>query len=1193
MTPDDSPAISPSQPRRTTSRTIMKWVLWLTLGVASLLFVIGLLLTYWFPSDMVRQELEVRLSELLEGTVTISSLSFNALTGLQATDVAFRKSNQPPLTLERLALDYSLWGLLTGRFTINEVTIDQANISINLPELTQSSSSEKPISPPSTEPTSLPSFPLSIDLNSLAVIDSHIQLNVSPDFQATLSTINLRSSGAVSPEEANLKGELSLDELALNFQGKHVQFPLDITFGTHINFPTQHLQLEDLTITSNPSWRMTLSGNVSNFSTPENIQLSLTDTQFNLASIVRLAQEFVPPEWDSATVEGSLAPTLSLNGSLPEKQFVGTIQVGLQGKDLQVNLPSLEINLGPTALNIKGENIRIHKNQPIEGTLSGKVTLQNLNFQSYRLENLDVVLASDTHVSGPFSGALNVTGSTKIPPNIVGTAFTLPFDLTLDTKGNHKTREFHMEQLDLALGTFGSLQAKADITPHTSQTPDMDASLEFRVRPRLRALLSLLPQDQLQGLAIDAGPKPESFILRARGLLKNNFQPEWVTATAALKLSPIKAKWDNVGVKGHLDQLTFLLSSKYQKLNGAFRGTMGVSTKLSDLGAKEHLTLDALNLILKSSFQGNLSPTFQPLKIRSQEQLHVTLQNIGFNDQSLTAMVPSLKVFLNTKEDLMKQDYVVERLKVMNKDILDLNMQGRFSQTTQQFKVNLQAPLIHIGNMLPMLSGPRMKGMDSINPKGRLEFTMQAAGRVPEKTDLEKLTLPFGLKSNLTMHDLAGVVAGYQVQGGNGTLALGYSPTASPQSQLTSGFKIDRMTLPETLPLQELTDTALQLTMTSPDLNEVHLDPIHLTSQGVDLSTKAVIVGLRQFLTSSNTPLGTQLAKLFVQVNTQLGVDLEPFQTALQTFGISGKGKALIGIDLHKQEQGRLKASIQVKGEKLSVGQEGAELQEMNGGLQIRKTLRWNPNDLKTPSQGSFLPSDRIAQLKTHSRKGQQITLAEIKIGPVIIQNLSTHVAFQGHVLRIQNLAMNLLGGGIGGNFAIAVEHPLRLTADFDIANLDINELMTKNNRISGDSKISATLALNARFQDETGAIDLSRLTCQANITHIGKEALDRLLVFLDPEGSNPTLSNARAQLQLANPSHVSIDIARGQLNLQIKFQGSLIPTFTLNRVPIAKMKHIEKLTAAIPNWNTLVPVLDMIAAEAYSFSPEGELILH
>jgi len=186
---------------------------------------------------------------------------------------------------------------------------------------------------------------------------------------------------------------------------------------------------------------------------------------------------------------------------------------------------------------------------------------------------------------------------------------------------------------------------------------------------------------------------------------------------------------------------------------------------------------------------------------------------------------------------------------------------------------------------------------------------------------------------------------------------------------------------------------------------------------------------------------------------------------------------------------------------------------------------------------------------------------------------------------------MNLLGGGIGGNVIIAAEHPLRLSAGLEVANLDANQLIKTESKIKGDSNIAATIGLTTILQDAMGAVDLSRLECSLHITHIGKEALDRLLVFLDPEGNRPTISNVRAQLKFANPSLVTVEVARGQLNLTIHFQGSLIPTFRLERIPIAKMKNIEKLTAAIPNWEDLAKVLDLIGAESYSFTPEGKVV--
>jgi hypothetical protein len=359
----------------------------------------------------------------------------------------------------------------------------------------------------------------------------------------------------------------------------------------------------------------------------------------------------------------------------------------------------------------------------------------------------------------------------------------------------------------------------------------------------------------------------------------------------------------------------------------------------------------------------------------------------------------------------------------------------------------------------------------------------------------------------------------------------------------------------------------------------------------VDLSLKGAVVGLRELL-SSTSPRGTQLAKLFAQLQTRLALDVETFQEALQPLGLKGTGKALVALSMLKKEQGTLDASVEIGAETLSLTRDGTELRNMNGGMQFRKSLAWKPDGLMSPPKKQFQPSDRIAQLKSFSRKGQTITIDRLQLGPLTVRNFSTNLAFEQHALKMQNLAMNLLGGGIGGNVIISAERPLRISAGLEVANLDANQLIKTESKIIGDSNIAATIGLTTILQDATGAVDLSRLECSLHITHIGKEALDRLLVFLDPEGSNPTFSNARAQLKLANPSRVTVEVARGQLNLTIHFQGSLIPTFRLDRVPIAKMKSIEKLTAAIPNWETLVPLLDMIGADAYSFSPEGELVL-
>jgi len=1179
--------IHPS-PTPTRKGKAFKGFVWLGVAILALLLCAGLLLTYWFPSDMVRQELEVRLSELLQGTVRIHSLSLNLLTGLQVSQLEFIKPSQPPLTLEHLTLDYSLLGLLKGTFTINEISIDQADVSLNLPELTKAAPEPTPLPP--SEPAALPTLPVSIDLETFKIIESDIRVIVSPDLTVNITHLNLQSSGSVSSDDAHLNGILQVEQLALALQDKHIQLPLVVKFDTAIHLPTQHLDLKQLTIESDTALRLTVSGTIDEFLTQKTVNLSLTDTSLNLETIMALAKDFLPPDFATTRIRGNLSPSLTLTGSLPDSGFQGTIHAGLDGKDVELHLPDLALTVGPTDLTLTAKDLQIKENLPLMGNISAKLSTHDLAFQAYGIHNLDFMLEGDYQDSGPFSGNLQISGNTALPGDLLGTPFTLPFAVTLDTSGNHHTRQVQVKTLNVDLSPYGSLQMNGAIQPQPAPKQGMDASLKLRLSPKINALLSLIPKDRLQGLVLQKGSEPDTFVLHATGALHPDFRPEWAKATAALKLSSLQAKLESFGAEGTMHQLTFLLSSGYQETNGAFQGTVGFSSNFSNLLVADTVTVGTSHVILKSSFQGNLSPTYQPTSLRSEDQLQLTLGNTTYQDPSLTATIPSFKLSSKTKEDVFKKDYLLESLRLTSEQILDMGIKARFKEATQQFDVDLKMPLLHVGNLLPHLAGPLMKGVEEINPKGRVSLALRAAGKIPQEADLKQLTLPLGVNGKLTLRDLEGAVSGYQVQGGNGTMTMAYSPKATPQTQLTTDLTLNRIHLPDTLPIRELADTSLHVSIVSPDLNEVQIDPIHVTSKGVDLSLKGTVVGLRELL-SSTSPRGTQLAKVFAQLQTRLGVNVETLQEALQPLGVKGTGKALVTLSMLKKEQGPLDASVEIGTETLSLTRDGTELRDMNGGIQFRKSLAWKPDGLPSPPKNQFQPSDRIAQLKSFSRKGQTLTIERLQLGPFTVQNFSTNLAFEQQSLKMQNLGMNLLGGGIGGNVIIAVEHPLRVSVELEVVNLDANQLIKTESKIMGDSTIAATIGLTTILQDATGAVDLSRLECNLHITHIGKEALDRFLVFLDPEGSNPTLSNARAQLKFANPSRVTVEVARGQLSLTIHFQGSLIPTFRLDRVPIAKMKNIEKLTAAIPNWNDLAKVLELIGAETYYFTPEGEVV--
>ena len=127
-------------------------------------------------------------------------------------------------------------------------------------------------------------------------------MTVSPDLAVNLTNLNFQSSGGVSSDDAHLHGTLQVEQVAVAFQGKHIQLPLVVKFDTAIHLPTQHFDLKQLTIESDPALRLTLSGTINEFITQKAVNLSLSNTDLDLGKIMALAKDFVPPEFGTASI---------------------------------------------------------------------------------------------------------------------------------------------------------------------------------------------------------------------------------------------------------------------------------------------------------------------------------------------------------------------------------------------------------------------------------------------------------------------------------------------------------------------------------------------------------------------------------------------------------------------------------------------------------------------------------------------------------------------------------------------------------------------------------------------------------------------------------------------------------------------------------------------------------------------------
>jgi len=863
----------------------------------------------------------------------------------------------------------------------------------------------------------------------------------------------------------------------------------------------------------------------------------------------------------------------------------------INGKGLEAQLPAQGVQLGSTDLTLNLLDLRVQRNAPIVGQMALQSAVQLVRYQTYDITQLKLGLSGEFLDAGPFSGTVKVEGETTLPREILGQALPLPFAVNLTSTGNHKTQNLKVSEFRAQLGTYGQAQGTASFAPRPAPSTTTDAALEIRLHPRLDSLLPLIPKTLIPGVTLKKSISPDSIHLKVNGVLNQDFMPEAANVVAALKLESLGLHLNEPAAAGKLERLVFLLSGDYQRATGTVKGTAGLSTHLAQLMVPEQLSVNQTTVTLKSNVHGQVSPAFELSALHSEDQLQIGLEGVEFTHPSVKATLPSLKWLSNTKEDIFQQHVVVEGLRLTAPGIFEVGMKGQWQQPQQQFELDVRVPLLQLDQLLPRLTGSLMTGLEDVKPTGIASVNFHTVGSLPSEADFTAMKLPLQFTGTVSLKDAGGKAAGFGLQKTDGTVSLAYGPTASPQLQFLTDLHLQNIRFPNSMPIRQLPNTTVQIKIAAPSTNEVRVDHLRVASNGLNTEIQGTIVGLQSFL-QSQEPLGTRLANLFSELKTTANIDLGVFQQVLTPLGIRGTGQVGLQAHVRKKERGDLDTALDVTMNDVSLQQGTSTIQETTGTIQARKSLTWHPGQLQKVKRTRFHPSDIIAQLQRLSKKRHTVTIKRLQVGPLTLEDFSTHLHFEQHALKLQNMSMSLLGGGLGGNVILSAEHPLRLSAWIEAAQLDLNQLVDPNRRIAGDSELAATIGLTALLQDEAGALDLSQSELQLHITHIGKEALDRLLVFLDPQGSRPALAVARSQLKLANPSDVTLEIARGLLNVTIHFQGSFVPTFHLDRVPVAKIKNVERLTAAIPNWETLSQLLDMVGAESYALTPEGTLIM-
>ena len=1173
-----------------------RWGRWLSLIggiIIALILILALLLTYFFPSELVRKKLEVTLSNTLEASVRIDTLSFNLLTGLELERVTIHKQAVPLIQFDRLNLDYRLLALLKREIQINEILIDNANISLNLEKLGKATQTESnPTSlPPASEPSKLPVFPLSINLERFEIAHATIQLTVNPTLHVGLTDLNVNVAALLTDKTAALSGSLKIQDMRVNVDKKNLQLPVDLDFALQANLDNQRIRLHHLTLQSVPAVGLTLSGTVNDILTSPSFDLSLKNTDLDLEHLLAHITDFVPPDFQDIQVTGQFKPEISVRGQFLDSGFNGEVTAMLKAQGFHTHIAPFQTTINPMEAIITVPHLEINNNVPEYGEIAITLSSENMTFQNYALSGFQLNAVGNYAALGTVSASLKTTGISSLPSLGSLPQQTLPFDIALNATGNYRTQALTLKRLVITLGDLLDLKMNGVIAPAENPTETVKISLAARLEPHIDRLVSRVPGEILQGISISKNKGVDTILFEVTSMMDPHYNPIEAEFSGNIKLQGVSIAQDASSMTGTFDTIRVLFSGKYDDQTGRLDGTIANDIRLSQFRQGKAATLGSMALSLRSHVNARLNAAHTITALKSEDALSIHLKNIGYTAPSLQAAIDELRIHSKTQEDLVNHKYKLHTFRMMSPHLLDVSLQGHYHMQDQQFSVLADLANVRVDEILKRLGGKMMQDLKDMNPQGTLSLAIKGVGRVPEQADIDQFHLPLSGKIQLGLDNIHGAFAQYQIHGARGTISTSFINKKQPVAEIQSNVQIEKIELPPDFPLSHISDAVAELAIVGRDMDEINVEQLHVGMKGANVNVIGSMTGLKDLFTHQ-FKFGQSIGKAFIRLKSNTTLAFDEFQPLFEATGLKGTGQAQMNISVLKKEHGPLDVRLQLGGRDMTLRQNEMNVINLDGLIDLQKRLMWKTNSETLAAPKRFHPSDVLSQLRSITGQQKSLRIDRLELGKFIISNFSTDILFNRNAFKIQNLAMNILGGGLGGSVIAVTSKPFGVSANLEVAQLDLNYLLSDDLKIAGDSSIDATIGLSIFFEKETGALDLSKTELRLFITHIGKEALDRLLLFLDPEGSNPTIVNARSKVRLANPSQVSMQLTRGMLGFEIHFSQGLLSSFRMNRIPAGSIKSFQNLTQGIPDWDNIQDTITKIGAEFYGVDEEGNLVL-
>lgn len=711
LSPSAEPAPEKPGPKKKKKRSWgRRLLIFFSFGILFFLILLvgaGIILSYYFPSERIRPIAEKELTRLLKIPVSIETLDFSLLHGLNVSRLTLGKEN-PILSVQNIVLDYDLTQLMQGRFIINKVNVNTPELNLvsvdgvwnfqPLLELGKPPKSSEP-APADKKSAGLPPLPIAVNLKEFAVRDIQVNLDMDGETKSRLQGLSLKAHGKIEREEINVwlqtslvppaKGEHNLEFFSSQGKGvdvktlalmnvevdtqdlNHIRLTgsLDLKnnqiqiggplpspdFSAEINLEAvveeQGVKIQKLAFNLSEENRVELSGEADQLASNPRFSIRLNEAAFNFEDLIEWAGALIPP----VEAGGKIRVTgLEVKGNLPDFK-PGDIEVingSVEVKDFFANYPPLSALLEGVDAEINLINAQLKNGVP--ENLDAKIQLKVDRGQIPDLKLNGLSHDLQIQAKGPNLSEVALIFSTALKNIEVTPPQMDPVKTSINLKGsagaNWQSGDIHFFKVDYSLGPVakGKLKGRARNFGKASFKVEQDIDIN------LKALRSLIPKNLLQ--KIDGFPSTGDTSVHAviQGRLDQDFQPVQALLNTEIKLKGIDIRLNNPPVEAKQVSATISFPVDYIPAKGIKIPQLDVESRFENVKALERLELGPAKIKTRLTMGGYYPLTGKPGEIPITNKTSITLDRVQSADPEL--VLTGLAIDTSLKTDLYPQD---------------------------------------------------------------------------------------------------------------------------------------------------------------------------------------------------------------------------------------------------------------------------------------------------------------------------------------------------------------------------------------------------------------------------------------------------------------------------------------------------------------------------------------------------------